>query len=253
MRENTFLKGLRAGEAQIGLWCSLGGTYATEVIAGVGYDWILVDMEHAPNDLLSVTAQLQVFAGFQSTPIVRPDWNDKVKVKRLLDMGAPGLLFPMVQSVEEAEAAVAACRYPPRGVRGFAGLTRASSFGRDKDYFTRAEDETAILVQAESLSAVEACVELGQVDGVDGVFFGPADIAADMGLLGQATHPEVWALIRSAAKRLQAAGIPAGTLVSDAGFARELLDDGFLFVACGLDVGLLSRGATELLATVKGR
>ena len=147
MRTNTFTQAIRAGQKQIGLWASLSNNYSAEVLATAGYDWMLLDMEHSPNEVPLVMGQLQALAASSTTAIVRPDWNDAVKVKRLLDIGAPGLLFPMVQSVDEAEKAVAATRYPPRGIRGVSGATRANSFGRVTDYFDRVEDETAVLVQ----------------------------------------------------------------------------------------------------------
>jgi len=248
---NTFLKAIRAGQPQIGLWVSLSSGFAAEAVAGAGFDWYLVDTEHSPTELASVMAQLQVFAAYGGTALVRPDWNDTVKVKRLLDIGAPGLLFPMVQSPEEAARAVSASRYPPRGVRGVSGTTRANNFGRITDYFTRIEAETAVLVQIETTAALAQAVEIGTVDGVDGVFFGPADIAADMGLLGQPMHADVWNAVREAARRLTAAGVPVGTLVSDTGFARNLITEhGFTFVACGADAGLLARGADALRASM---
>lgn len=249
---NPFLQALRSGRAQIGLWVTLSDPFAAEAVASAGFDWALIDMEHSPNDLSSVMAQLQVFAAHDTTPIVRPDWNDPVKVKRLLDIGAPGLLFPMVQSADEAARAVAATRYPPRGIRGVAGTTRANRFGRITDYFARVEQETAVLVQAETRAAVARASEIGATEGVDGVFFGPADIAADMGLLGQPMAPAVWELIRPAARSLIDRRIPVGTLVQDAGFARSLIDEGFTFVACGSDAGLLARGADALLARMRG-
>lgn len=248
---NAFTRALREGRKQIGLWCSLGSNFTAEVVAPSGFDWVLVDMEHSPNDLRSVLAQLQVFAAAPTTAIVRPEWNDPVLVKRLLDIGAPGLLFPMVQSVAEAEKAVAATRYPPRGMRGVSASTRANKFGRVSDYFQRVEEETAVLVQVETLAAIERAVEIGSVDGVLGVFFGPADIAADMGLLGKPMDPAVWDRILSAARALMAKGIPVGTLVLDAKFAARLLSDGFSFVACGSDIALLARGADALAAQVR--
>jgi 4-hydroxy-2-oxoheptanedioate aldolase len=251
LKTNAFTQAIRNGDKQIGLWVSLSNNYAAEVVAPSGYAWVLLDMEHSPNDLNSVMAQLQVFAASDSTAIVRPDWNDAVKVKRLLDIGAPGLLFPMVQSVDEAKAAVAATRYPPRGIRGVSGSTRANKFGRTQDYFQRVEDETTVLVQLETRAALAQAVEIGSVDGVCGVFFGPADIAADMGLLGKPTNPAVWEAIWPAARKLIDLGIPVGTLVQDAGFAAQLLRDGFTFVACGTDTALLAKAADALLAEVK--
>ena len=248
---NAFQHAIKSGQKQIGLWISLSSNFAAEVVATAGYDWVLVDMEHSPNDLRTVMSQLQVFRDSGSTAIVRPEWNDTVLVKRLLDTGAPGLLFPMVQTVEEAQKAVAATRYPPRGVRGVSGSTRANSFGRVTDYFSRIEDETPVLVQVETIEAVNRATDIGTVDGVDGVFFGPADIAADMGMLGKPMDPKVWEAIWPAARKLIDRGVPVGTLVQDAKFAADLLRDGFTFVACGSDTGLLARASDNLLAQVK--
>ncbi|SEF96399.1 HpcH/HpaI aldolase family protein [Bosea lathyri] len=249
---NRFLASIRGGQPQIGLWLSLSSAFATESVASSGFDWMLIDTEHSPNDLNSVMAQLQVLAAHPVTPIVRPDWNDAVLVKRLLDLGAPGLLFPMVQTPAEAEAAVAATRYPPHGIRGVSGCTRANAFGRMTDYFSRVGDETAVIVQVETRAAVEQSLEIGRVSGVDGVFFGPADIAADIGLLGKPTDPAVWELIRPAAQKLIKSGVAVGTLVFDPAFAKSLLSEGFSFVACGSDAVLLARGADRLAATVRG-
>ena len=249
---NRFLASLRGGEPQIGLWLSLSSAFTTEAVAGSGFDWMLIDTEHSPNDLNSVMAQLQVLAAHPVTPIVRPDWNDPVLVKRLLDLGAPGLLFPMVQTPAEAQKAVAATRYPPHGIRGVSGCTRANAFGRMTDYFSRIGEDTAVIVQVETRAAVEQSLEIGRVPGVDGVFFGPADIAADIGLLGKPMDPAVWELIRPAAQRLIKASVPVGTLVFDPAFAKSLLAEGFSFVACGSDAVLLARGADGLIARMRG-
>ena len=251
MPANSFLAAIRSGQPQIGLWVSLAHNYAAEVVASAGYDWLLVDMEHAPADVATVMGQLQAIAPHGSTAIVRPPWNETVMVKRLLDIGAPGLLFPMVQSVQEAEAAVAATRYPPFGVRGVAGSIRANQFGRITDYYAKANDETAVIVQVETRAAMAQANEIGAVEGVDGVFFGPADIAADMGLLGQHMSEPVWDLILAAARKLMDADIPVGTLVTDPAFAAKLINDGFTFVACGTDTNLLSKGADALLAQMR--
>lgn len=248
---NPFLAAIRNGKQQIGLWVSLPDALTTEVIAGAGYDWLLLDMEHGAADLADLRTQLQVINGYDSTAIVRPDWNDPIKVKRLMDLGAPGLLFPMVQNAEEAKAAVAATRYPPKGTRGFGGTTRATSFGRDKTYAQNVENQTAVLLQVESLEALRNVEEIAAVDGVDGIFFGPADIAADMGYLGQAMHDDVWAKILPAAMRLISQKFPVGTLVRDVAFARRLLGAGFTFVACGSDAALLAQAADTLLSDMK--
>lgn len=249
---NTFTQGLATSAKQVGLWVSLGSNFSAETIAPSGYDWVLLDMEHAPTELGAILSQLQVFKASSTISIVRPSWNDSVLVKRLLDIGAPGLLFPMIQSVEEAKLAVSSTRYPPNGIRGVSGSTRANAFGRITDYFDRIEQETAVLLQLETLPAIEQAVEIGTVDGVSGIFFGPADIAADMGLLGQPMNSAVWDVIRPAARKLMDAGVPVGTLVFDTTFAAELLNDGFSFVACGSDAALLAKGADALLSTVRG-
>jgi 4-hydroxy-2-oxoheptanedioate aldolase len=252
LQSNPFLSALRSGKPQIGLWVSLCSPFAAEVVAGAGFDWVLIDMEHSPNEYTTVLNQLQVFAAYDTTPVIRPDWNDAVKVKRLLDIGAQGLLFPMVQNPAEAAAAVAAVRYPPHGVRGVSGMTRANRFARTTDYFARVEEETAVLVQLESRAAIAKAHEIAAVSGVSGVFFGPADIGADMGILGQPANPAIWDVIMPAARSLIRAGVPVGTLVFDPVFAKKLLEEGFTFVACGADTALLARGADNLLKAVKG-
>ena len=249
---NRFTKTLAAGDKQVGLWISLCSNFVAEVTAHAGFDWALIDMEHSPNDYFSVLGQLQVFAASDTTAIVRVEWNDTVAVKRLLDLGAPGILFPMIQSVEETEQAVAATRYPPHGVRGVSGATRATKFGRVSDYVARVENETAVLLQLETRAAVEQAEAIADVDGINGIFFGPADIAADMGKLGKPMDAEVWARIKPAAQKLIAKGVPVGTLVLDPAFATELLNEGFTFVACGTDASLLAKASDHLLSTVKG-
>ena len=251
LASNRFVKSLSDGDKQIGLWISLCSNVVAEVTAHAGYDWALVDMEHTPNDYLSVLGQLQAFAASDTTAIVRVEWNDPVAVKRLLDMGALGLLFPMIGSVSEAKEAVAATRYPPHGVRGFSGATRATKFGRVTNYTSQVEAETAVLLQLETRAAIAQAEAIAAVEGVSGVFFGPADIAADIGLLGKPMAPEVWELIMPAAKALIAKGVPVGTLVLDPAFAAELLNEGFSFVACGTDASLLAKASDSLLAVVK--
>lgn len=251
MPPNPFLTALRAGKKQIGLWVSLASNYAAEVTGGAGFDWLVVDMEHSPGDLQTTLGQLQALAPYPGTAIVRVPWNDPVMVKRLLDIGAQGLLFPMVQTVDEARQAVAACHYPPAGTRGVAGSIRANRFGRVSDYYQRANDQTCILIQLETQAALDRAAEIGGVAGVDGVFFGPADIAADMGLIGQPMHDAVWDRIRPAAQTLMDMGIPVGTLVTDPGFAAQLLNEGFTFVACGTDTGLLAKATDGLLAQMR--
>jgi 4-hydroxy-2-oxoheptanedioate aldolase len=248
MYENRFKAGIKAGLPQIGLWCSLANNVSIEPIAGAGYDWILIDTEHAPNELTTVHGQLQAMAASTSSAIVRPAWNDLVSIKRFLDIGAQTLLIPFVQNEAEARRAVEAARYPPHGIRGVSVATRANAFGRIPDYFKRANDEICILVQIETRAALERIEAIAAVDGVDGIFIGPSDLAADLGHLGAAGHEEVKATISGAIARIRATGKAAGILAPLEADARRWLDEGCLFVAVGSDLGLLARGSEALLA-----
>lgn len=248
MYENRFKAGIEAGVPQIGLWCSLANNVSIEPIAGAGYDWILIDTEHAPNELTTVHGQLQAMATGPSSAVVRPAWNDLVAIKRFLDIGAQTLLIPFVQNAEEARRAVEATRYPPHGIRGVSVATRANGFGRIPDYFKRANDEICILVQIETRAAVEEIEAIAAVDGVDGIFIGPSDLAADLGHLGGAAHEDVKSAISAAIARIRATGKAAGILAPVEADARRWLDEGCLFVAVGSDLGLLARGSEALLA-----
>jgi 4-hydroxy-2-oxoheptanedioate aldolase len=249
--QNPFKRALREGRAQIGLWSSLSSHYTVEVIAGAGYDWILLDLEHSPNDLESLLAQLQAAAPYATHPVVRVPWNDMVTVKRVLDVGAQSLLVPYVQNAQEAKAAVANTRYPPAGVRGVAGTTRATRFGRIKDYARRAHEEICVLVQVETRSALDQIEAICAVEGVDGVFIGPADLHASLGYPGETANPAVLPMIEGAMRRLRKAGKAAGYLSPVEADAKRMLAAGAQFVAVGADVGLLARGAENLLARFK--
>jgi 4-hydroxy-2-oxoheptanedioate aldolase len=245
--QNAFKRGLKAHKPQIGLWCSLASHYAVEIVAGAGYDWLLLDCEHSPNDLESLLPQLQACAPYPTTPIVRVPWNDTVTIKRVLDIGAQTLLIPYVCSAEEAKAAIAATRYPPNGVRGVAGTTRATRFGRVKDYARRAHEELCVLVQVETKPALDQLEAICAVDGVDGVFIGPADLHASMGYPGEVSNPAVIPQIEEAMRRIRKAGKAPGYL-SPTDDARKMLAAGCLFCAVGADVGLLARNAEALRA-----
>jgi len=249
--KNAFKHALAEGRTQIGLWSSLSSNYTVEVIAGAGYDWILLDLEHSPNDLESLLTQLQAAAAYATTPIVRVPWNDMVTIKRVLDTGAQSLLIPYVQNAAEAKAAVANTRYPPAGVRGVAGTTRATRFGRVKDYAKRAHEEICVLVQVETKPALDALESICAVDGVDGVFIGPADLHASLGYPGETANPAVLPLIEDAMRRIRKAGKAAGYLSPVEADAKRMLAAGAQFVAVGADVGLLARGAESLLAKFK--
>ena len=246
--QNAFKRGLRSGRTQIGLWSSLSSNYTVEVIAGAGYDWILLDCEHSPNDLESLLTQLQACAPYPTAPIVRVPWNDTVTIKRVLDVGAQSLLVPYVCSPEEAKAAVAATRYPPAGVRGVAGTTRATRFGRVKDYAKRAHEEICVLVQVETKPALDQLEAICAVDGVDGVFIGPADLHASMGHPGETSNAAILPLIEDAMRRIRKAGKAAGYLSPVEADAKRMIAAGCNFCAVGADVGLLARGAEALRA-----
>ena len=246
--QNPFKRALKAGSAQIGLWSSLSSAYSVEIIAGAGFDWILLDMEHSPNDLENLLSQLQAAAPYPSHAAVRVPWNDMVTIKRVLDAGAQTLLVPYVQNATEAKQAVANTRYPPAGVRGVAGTTRATRFGRVKDYARRAHEEICVLVQLETQSALAEIEKVAAIDGVDGIFIGPADLHASMGYTGETANPAVMPVIEDAIRRVRKAGKAPGYLSPVEADAKRMLAAGALFVAVGADVGLLARGAEALCA-----
>lgn len=249
---NHFKRAILAGRPQVGLWSSLSSHITVEVLAGAGFDWLLLDTEHSPNDLPMVYGQLQAMTGGTAHPIVRPPWNDTVVMKRYLDAGVQSFLVPYVQDEAEARAAVAATRYPPKGVRGFASASRASRFGRVKDYYARCEEEICVLVQVETRHALGNLEAIAAVEGVDGVFIGPGDLSADMGHLGSPGHPEVQAAIGDAIGRIKACGKAPGILTGDEKLARGYVEQGCLFTAVGADVVILARGAEALAARFKG-
>jgi len=245
--ENRFKRALRDGRQQIGLWCSLPGSYGAEAVAGSGFDWLLFDTEHSPVDVVDVLAQLQAVAAYDVSPVVRPASNDAVLIKRMLDLGAQTLLIPYVQNADEARSAVRAMRYAPQGIRGVSGLTRATRFGRIPGYGKIAADELCLLVQIETTDALGELEKIAAVDGVDGVFIGPADLAASFGHVGELNRPELIAAIEDAIRRIRACGKPAGILTPDNAFAARCIELGTTFTAVGVDAAILARG-TEALA-----
>ena len=248
---NHFKRALKAGKPQIGLWCSLCSNYALEVVAGSGFDWLLIDTEHSPNDLQEVMLQLQATLGSASHAVVRPAWNDMVLIKRYLDVGAQSLLIPYVQNEEEARQAVACTRYPPAGVRGVAGTTRATRFGRVKDYARRAHEELCLLVQIETQTGLDYLEKIAAVEGVDGMFIGPADLHASLGYPGETANPKVKPVIDEAIRRIRRAGKAPGILTAVEADARHWLETGAQFVAVGADIGILARETEKLAAKFK--
>ena len=238
-----------ADRALVGMWCCSGSPLVAEICAGAGLDWLLIDGEHGPNDLGTILAQLQAAAAYPVTTVVRVPSNDTVVIKQVLDLGAQTLIVPMVGSAEEARAAVAAVRYPPGGVRGVgSALARSSRWNRTEGYLADGDAHVSLLVQVESAAAVEAAGEIAAVDGVDGVFVGPADLAASMGLLGQQTHPDVVEAVLRTFAAVRAQGKAVGVNAFDPDAAQRYLDAGASFVVVGADVTLLARGSEALAA-----
>ena len=238
---NHFKHALKAGKPQIGIWSSLCSHIVADILSNSGFDWVLLDTEHSPNELPMVQQQLHAMQGGSANPVVRVAWNDMVMIKRFLDIGAQSLLLPYVQSVEEAKNAVVSMHYPQAGMRGVAGGGRAQGYGRIKDYHKKAAGELCLLVQVETRKAMASLDAIAAVEGVDGVFIGPNDLSADMGYLGNWQHPEVWKVMEDAAKRIRKAGKAPGILVGEAD-GQRCVDMGYLFVAVGSDIGLLRTG-----------
>jgi 4-hydroxy-2-oxoheptanedioate aldolase len=251
LRENLFKRRLRDGTKQPGLWLTLESPVATEILAGAGYDWLLLDMEHTTLDPSQVAGHVGAARGGTAELAVRIPWNEPIMVKRLLDAGVRTLMFPCVQSAAEAKAAVAATRYPPHGIRGVSGNMRANSYARVKDYAATYQQEQCVIVQLESPKAIAAIEEIGAVDGVDALFIGPNDLAASMGLFGKPGAPEVKAVIAEAIARIGRTGKAAGILNYNIAEAKALFKAGFAFIAVSSDTAILARQSEAILSQVK--
>lgn len=241
--KNEFKAAIMAGRQQLGLWCTFADTGIAELAAGCGYDWLMFDTEHSPIDPLTVMPLLQAAAPYPVSPVVRPGALDPIQIKKLLDFGAQNILVPYIQSAEEAALAVASVTYPPEGIRGVAGGTRATRYGAVADYHRRAREEICIIVQIETKEALDALDEIAAVPGLDAVFIGPSDLAASLGHLGDPGHPEVKEACFDAIRRLRAAGKPAGFLSVDQQFVGEVIEAGSIFTAVDTDAALLRRSA----------
>jgi 4-hydroxy-2-oxoheptanedioate aldolase len=253
MPVNAFKRALKQGVSQIGLWMGMADAYAAELLATAGFDWICIDGEHAPNDVRTVLAQLQAMAPYPTRVVVRPVEGNVALIKRYLDIGAQTLLIPMVETAEQAAQMVAATRYPPGGIRGVgSALARASRWNQIDGYLQRCDAEMCVLVQVETVSALRNLESIAAVEGVDGVFFGPADLSASMGLLGKSMDPVVQAAILEGIARVTKAGKAAGMLSSDRKFARDCVAAGATFVAVGVDTTLLVKAASELAQSFRG-
>ena len=244
--QNRFKAALKEGRQQLGLWSGLRSTVTTEIFATCGFDFLVVDMEHGPNEVADVQMQLQVIAGYPNvSALVRPPWNDPVAIKRVLDVGAQTLVIPYVQTVEEATRAVAAMRYPTDGFRGVAGIGRAARYGAVDDYLRRANDEMCLFVQLESVEALRELERIAAVPGVDGIFIGPADLSASMGYLGQMRAEPVLEAIRGAFERARKAGTRSGFLTTPQD-AQQYVDIGVDMLAVASDVALVSNAGRDL-------
>lgn len=247
MPHNALKRALAAGETRIGLFLGLADGYAAEIVAGAGFDWLLVDGEHGPNDLRTVLRQLQALAAWPVEVLVRTADHDPARIKQLLDIGAQSLLVPMVESGEQARALVRAMRYPPAGIRGVGtALARAAHWGGVDGYLQRADAEMCLIVQVESRAGLDALDEIVAVEGVDAVFIGPSDLAASLGHLGNSAHPEVVSAVEQAIARIAAAGKAPGIFCTDPALARRYRDLGARFIAVGADTLLLRKAAAGL-------
>ena len=248
---NELKRALKAGRTQTGCWLSLASHVSAEICASAGFDWVLVDTEHAPADLQNVHHQLHAIAPYPVSALVRAYWNDTVLIKRLLDVGVQSLLLPYVQSAEEAKRAVAAVRYPPKGIRGVSANSRANRFGREKDYFEHANNEICLMVQVETRAAVAEIEKMAAIDGIDGIFIGPQDLAADFGHLGNPGHPEVQAAMADALTRIKKTGKVPGILAFNEPDAKRWIEHGAQFVAVTSDQFLLVRESAAVAARFK--
>ncbi|QJF49863.1 aldolase/citrate lyase family protein [Roseobacter ponti] len=243
---NTFKEALQKGQTVIGCWLDLRSGYAAEIIGYAGFDWLLIDGEHAPFDVTITDAQIQALLNSGSHPVVRVPVGETWMIKQMLDSGAQSILVPMVESADQARQLVRDCRYPPNGDRGVGyALARASRFGTVENYGATADREICLLVQVENRKGLAALDEILTIEGIDGVFVGPADLAADMGHIGNMSHPEVQKTIMDTLRKIDAAGMPAGILTSDEKMIRDSLKAGARFVATAVDIELLLSSARD--------
>lgn len=248
---NALKAALAAKDVQLGLWMNLVSPIAAEALSGAGFDWLLIDGEHGPNDIPTILAQLQAI-GARTSVVVRPPVGEVRIIKQLLDLGAQTILVPMVESADHAAQMVKAMHYPPKGMRGVgASVARASDYGRIADYIATANDQTCLILQIESRAGLAALPEILKLDGIDGIFIGPADLAADLGYPGNADAPEVQATIDATLASIMASGKSAGILTFDAKTAQRYRAMGVTFLGIGGDVAILVKAATDAVKHVK--
>ena len=236
---------------QMGIWSTMGSPALAELLAGCGFDWILIDTEHSPIELPDIIDHMRAVAASGISVVVRPAWNDMVSIKRVLDQGAQSILLPYIQNAKEAAQAVSYLRYPPHGVRGVSGGSRAANYGLTPQYFKHAEAELCLIVQIETTEALAQIEEIALVPGVDAVFIGPADLAASMGQIGNSSHPDVQAAIDSGFRRLKAIGKPCGYLTTNEDEVARRIQDGIDFISLNTDGALIVKAATGLVQRVR--
>ena len=252
VKHNAFKTKLRQGQVQIGCWAGMADAYATEMLGTCGFDWLLLDGEHAPNDIRSLLTQLQALEASASHPVVRLPVASESLVKQVLDLGAQSLLIPMIETPQQAEQMVRAVRYPPKGTRGVgAALARASQFGQTKDYLNQADEQICLLLQVENSRGIEHLESILAVEGFDGVFLGPSDLAADMGFRGQTSHPSVRQTVLSAIDKIKQANKVAGILSLDDEFSQHCIDRQVEAVAVGIDVVTFVTSLRQLARSFK--
>lgn len=247
LKKNAFKEALIARRLQTGMWCTISDPLAVEMIATLGFDWMLFDTEHSPMDPISVLPLLQAVAPYPVSPMVRPSSLNPAEIKKLLDLGVQNILVPYIQTVADAELAAASVTYPPHGIRGVSGMTRANHFASIAGYHKVAREGIALIIQVETIEAVEHIEAMAKVEGIDGIFVGPADLAASMGYPGEPSHPEVQKACVDAIKRITATGIPAGFMSTDLSFVEKIVAAGAVFVSRDIDMIALKRGISERL------
>ena len=249
---NEFRRRLRAGMRQVGVFATIADANLVELLAIAGFDWIVIDTEHGPADVAGVTDRLRAMTGAHAEAIVRPSWNDPVTVKRLLDTGVRTLLFPAISTAEQAKQAVASTAYPPAGVRGVSGQTRAASYGRNPGYLRGADEEICVIVQVETAEGLANLEAIATTPGVDAVFIGPSDLSASLGHLGDPGHPEAVAAVDDAFGRLRRLGVPVGYMTVRLDDARARLAEGVDFVGVATDTSIVNLGIASLEAALGG-
>ncbi|PCI70182.1 MAG: 2-keto-3-deoxy-L-rhamnonate aldolase [Piscirickettsiaceae bacterium] len=248
IKENNFKKALQANQRQLGAFMALADPVSAELMATTGFDWLLIDGEHGPNDIKSILAQLQALAAYPVSPVVRMQGHDVADIKRVLDVGGQTLLIPMVESADQAKQLVQAVQYPPKGIRGMGGgLTRATRWGSISDYLEKADDNICLILQLESPEGITQLDTITNIDGVDAIFIGPADLAAAMGYIGQPAHPEVCKVVEDAIKRIHALGKPVGVYCGDPEQVKKYQSMGASFFLIGADTMLLKLAASKLV------